>query len=116
MANFFCRALDCGMNLASAYQRDKHQNLMHKDWLKEAAFLLIEKINNSNTEEKLNKKVLKTDLGNFSYKQAKELMNDKDEIGKAILKTISAVIETYFAYNKDYGVKELLKISEFNIK
>jgi len=116
MAKAFCRQLNCGMSFATPRHRDQHQDLMHKDWIKEAAFLLVDKINNSNTVEALNKKVIRTSERSFSYSEAKELMGNNDDMGKAILKAMKDVVETYFAHHDDWGVNELMRVSEFNIR
>jgi len=116
MAKIFCRALDCGMSFATPRYRDQHQDLMHHDWVKETAYLLVNKINNSNSPDDLERKVLRTSIRSFSYAEAKEFINNEDEIGKAILKSMVNIVETYFAHHDEYTVKELLTVSEFNIR
>ena len=115
MAKSFCRALDCGMSFATPRHRDQHQDLMHRGWMEHAAILIVDKINNTNSTEALQKKVLRTTEHSFSYAEAKQFINDKDINGKAILKTMTNVIETYFAHHDDWGVRELITVSEFKI-
>jgi hypothetical protein len=116
VAKVFCRALNCGMSFATSRHREQHQAMMHKDWVKEAAILLVDKINSSNSIESLNKKVIRTSDKSFSYSDAKKMMQIDDAEGKAILKTMMNVVETYFAHHDDWGVKELLSVSDFHIR
>ena len=116
MANSFCRALDCGSNFSTNRQREQHEQLMHKQLVKDAAYLLLDKIVASNSFEALQKKVLRTSAQSFSYAEAKVYIRDDTVEGKAILNTMQKIVETYFAYNPDHGVKEMLKNSEFTIK
>jgi Skp family chaperone for outer membrane proteins len=105
------------MSFSTERHRLQHENLMHKEMLKEAAMLLMDKILTSNKEEALNKKVLKTSFGKISYKEAKEKLNDKDsEDGKVVLKTLQNIVENYFIQYPDYGMEQMVRISEFKIK
>jgi hypothetical protein len=111
-----CRVLDCGMSFATSRQRDQHQNLMHPEWVKHTAILLVDKINATNSSEALQKKILRTSERSFSYAEAKQFINtEEDPAGKAILKTMMSVVETYFTHHDDWGVNELIKISDFRI-
>ena len=115
MAKSFCRALDCGNSFATPRHRNEHEKLMHKNLLKQAAYLLLDKIIETNQPELVQKKVLNTSLGMLSYSQVKDLMNDEYPDGKVIQKVMMNIVETLFEYHSDWGTKELLKISEFKI-
>ena len=116
MVKHFCRALDCGMSFSTQKHRDEHQKIMHNNMMDETAILLLNKINNSNTKEALAKKVLKTSDKNFSYAEAKEIISKDTEDGKAVLKVMKDVLDTYFSLNPEHGIKHLLNVSEFKIR
>ena len=116
MMKYFCRALDCGMSFSTQRHRDDHQKIMHNKMIDDTAILLLNKISNSNTKEALDKKVLKTSNKNFSYAEAKEIISTHTEDGKEVLKVMKDVVDTYFGYNPEHNVKQLLNVSEFKIK
>ena len=117
MANsYFCRYLRCGNSFDKEVQRLHHENLMHKEMLKESAFLLLQRIESTNTPENFKKKVLKTSLGKFSYAEAKEKIKENTEEGKVILEMLKNIVEGYFSQYPDYGMDQMLKVSEFRIQ
>jgi hypothetical protein len=116
----FCRELNCGASFATMRHRDQHQDLMHKNMIKNAAYLLLEKIIETNTPESLRKKVVKINSPHanliYSYREINDIINDSTEEGKVLQKAMMNIVETYFAHNPDLGVSDMLKNSEFKIK
>lgn len=90
--------------------------MMHRDMLKESAVLLLDKINNTNSNENLDKKVLKTSLGNFSYKEAKDKIKEESEEGRMIMQTLQNIVESYFKQYPNHGMDQMMRLSEFKIK
>jgi hypothetical protein len=111
----FCRDLYCNMNFSTLRYRNEHEKLMHKNLVKNAAYLLVDKIIETNPPELVQKKILNTTSGAFSYSDVKNLMNDETDDGKFIQKFMMNVVETLFEYHSDWGTKELIRISEFKI-
>lgn len=116
MDKSFCRYMQCNMSFSHHRQRDQHEALMHKDLLKDTALLLLDKIINSNCDEALNKKVLKIPNGKISYNEAKRRISEDTEESKAILKVLQYVVENYFLQYPEYGMEQMIRISEFKIR
>ena len=108
--------MQCNMSFATPRHRDQHEGMMHKDLLNDAAKLLLDKIINSNSEDALNRKVLKIPSGKISYNEAKEKISQDTEESKSILKVLSNIVENYFLQYPEYGMEQMMRISEFKIR
>jgi|GEM_PF-5305894 len=116
MNNLFCRYMKCNMSFFNENHRKQHEGLMHRDMLRESAVLLLDKIHKTNSEENLQKKVLKTSFGNISYKEAKERAQEESEQGRIIMRVLENIVESYFKQYPDHGMEQMIRVSEFKIK
>ena len=103
------------MAFSHVKSRDYHENLMHATLVHDAAARLVNTILATNSGH-INKNLIKTAYGTFSYIDAKAMMIRTDDSAKAVSNIFERIVENYFQNNPDFGVRELLSATEFKLK
>ncbi len=111
-----CRDDSCLMGFSTERHRNAHESLMHKTLMDSLVVRMVDKILMQNSPDKTSKKIIKTDKGAFSYKEAKSLLESDDSDNKTAIKSVlRPIVEMMFESNPEWTARELLSVPEFKL-
>lgn len=111
-----CRDDSCLMKFSTERHRNAHEVLMHKTLIDDVAVRMVNRIISTNSESNVTKKVIVTDKGTFSYREAANLLSQDDSSEKkAVLTAMKSVVELLFNDNPEWTARELLTVPDFKV-
>lgn len=110
MIKLNCRYSNCAMNFSHERQRENHESMMHKTLLDDTSKIFLNRILQINSQESLNKPLLKTFLGTYSYNQASKLFDENSNEGLAVRDKLKQIVQIMYETNPEYNMNDFLHL------